>query len=93
MKPNSSGSLKRLQAILESKDGSGLVGTALSPFYVTYDLRIAYSHLTSASRRQELLETAADRLGLVKDARLDAIYSAILSQMIASMEKLKSLLQ
>lgn len=93
LKLTSSGSLKRLQAILESKDASGLVGTALSPFYVIYDLRIAYSHLTSASRRQELLDTAADRLGLAKDARLDALYSAILSQMIASMEKLKDLLR
>lgn len=93
VKPASSGSLKRLQAILESKDTNGAVATALSPFYVSYDLRIAYSHLTSASRRQELLDTAADRLGLAKDAQLDALYSAILGRMIASMESLKALFE
>lgn len=90
--PASTGSLKRLQAILEKKDASGAVATALSPFFVINDLRIAYSHLTSASRKRELLDTATDRLEIEKNASLDALYSKLLVQIVASMDNLKSLL-
>lgn len=88
LKLQSTGSLKRLQAILESMDASGIVAAALSPLFVCYDLRLAYSHLTSTSRRQELLDTAADRLHLSKDAELEVLYSAVLGQLTNSMEKL-----
>lgn len=92
-KPASSGSLKRLQAILEVKDASGNVATALLPFFVIYDLRIAYSHLTSERRRLELIDSAADRLGLARGAQLDELYSTVLTQVIASIEKLEQLLK
>jgi len=91
--PASSGSLKRLQAILEKKDAGGAVAKALSPFFVIYDLRVAYSHLTSARKRQELLDTSVDRLSLSRAAPLEQLYSACLSQMIASISALKLLLE
>jgi hypothetical protein len=93
LKPASTGSLKRLQATLETKDASSAVAAALAPFFVIYDLRIAYSHLTSASRREELLDSSTDRLGLAKAAALDEIYRAVLTQLTTSMNTLKSLIE
>ena len=93
VKSSSNGSLKRLQAILESKDASDAVATALSPFFVVYDLRIAYSHLTSARKRKELLDTSAERLGVPPKASLDTLYRAVLAQLIESMNLLKRLLE
>jgi hypothetical protein len=91
-KATSNGSLKRLQAILETKDSTGTVATALMPFFVIYDLRIAYSHLTSASRREELLSTSMTRLGVSKDIPLPNLYDAVLREVIGGAEKLRSMI-
>lgn len=91
--PASTGSLKRLQSIFETKIDKATVGAALSPYFVTYDLRIAYSHLTSARKRAELLDSSAARLGLARGAALDAVYAALVAQLTASTEKLAGLIQ
>src|SRR5207245_1711996 len=44
--PGRLGSLKRLQALLETIGNGADVPGTLSPFFVLYDLRVAYSHLT-----------------------------------------------
>ncbi len=85
----SNGSLKRLQAILETKDPSGKIANALVPFFVTYDLRLAYSHLTSLSRREELLTTSTTRLGVAEDVQLPKLYEALLQQIIAAIDELR----
>ena len=38
------------------------------------------------------MDTVTDRLGLDKDAQLDALYSTVLNQMVVSMKQLESLL-
>lgn len=88
----SSGSLKRLQAILETKDSSGTVATAFMPFFVIYDLRVAYSHLTSARKRKKLLSTAMARLGVSEDILLPDLYAALLQNVIGGAEKLRSVI-
>jgi hypothetical protein len=93
LQPAGSGSLKRLQVILETKRPGAAVSKALSPFFVIYDLRVAYSHLTSAGKRQELLDTCADRLKLRRTASLDELFRALLGQLIASMTTLNMLLR
>lgn len=90
MTSTSTGSLKRLQTILETKDASGKVASALMPFFVVYDLRIAYSHLTSASRRKELLSSSMARLGIPEDTLLPDLYAKLLREIIAGTEKLRS---
>jgi hypothetical protein len=86
-----SGSLKRFQAALETIDSSGVVATALMPLYVLYDLRVAYSHLTSGSRRGELLSSAAERLGIRDGAGLSEIYGALMDAMIEGLKSLHSI--
>jgi hypothetical protein len=86
------GSLKRLQAALETIDRSGAVATALMPHYVLYDFRVAYSHLTSASRREELLSSSAERLDIRHVTGLSDIYGALIDAMIEGLKSLHSIL-
>jgi len=85
-----SGSLKRLQTILEAISPSDDVKSLLSPLYVLYDLRVVYSHLTGGTN-STLLESATSRLGLLPDAPLADIYAKLLGGLIdtfAGMAKL-----
>jgi hypothetical protein len=45
------GSLKRMQGVLASIADDKMIASALSPFYVLYDLRVAYSHLPPSLRQ------------------------------------------
>jgi hypothetical protein len=78
------GSLKRIQALLEKSGNPTTISAALMPFYVLYDLRIAYSHLTSAARRDELVSSSEQRLKLRQDATLTEIYDSLLDQLCLS---------
>lgn len=80
------GSLKRLQALLETLDGTA--GQLLSPFYVLYDLRIAYSHLRSDEGRAAMLKSAIDRLSLPDSADITALYDALVKDLTRSYEAL-----
>lgn len=82
------GSLKRVEALLESVGDQKAISTALMPFYVLYDLRIAYSHLTSAARRDELVGSSEERLKLRKGAILTEIYDALLVKLCLSFDDL-----
>ncbi|MHA6325775.1 hypothetical protein [Roseivivax sp. CAU 1753] len=70
------GSLKRLQTILETMASSKEVAAIMSPLYVLYDLRVAYSHLTPGSNPPQL-ESVTRRLGLEPDASLFDIYEKL----------------
>lgn len=91
--PAGQGSLKRLQAVLEIVDSSGLVSEALLPFYVIYDLRIAHSHLISDERKKELISSAAERLELPIDPPLANIYDALVDTMIKALDTLTVMIQ
>ncbi len=87
--PNKLGSLKRLQSVLErilpDEDISGL----LAPFYILYDLRVAYLHLTSADSSKRLLKAVTDRLSLPESPGLLPIYNHLLERLMTSLDTLE----
>ena len=93
VKSTGSGSLKRIQAVLETVEAQPAISKALMPFYVLYDLRIAYSHLTSTKKRQKLLADSESRLGLNANANLSEFYDALLDSLIASLQSVISAMQ
>ena len=88
-----SGSLKRLQALLETFDASGKVNEMLLPFYVLYDLRVAYSHLTSNKRKSQLIASSASRLGVKADFDLPTAYDLILDLVAESLSYFSNLIE
>jgi hypothetical protein len=86
--PKSLGSLKRLQALLETIATGADISALLSPFFVLYDLRVAYSHLKSDDSATEILKTVTDRLGIDRTSGLLEIYSRLSKALAASYEKL-----
>ncbi|WP_295219280.1 hypothetical protein [uncultured Brevundimonas sp.] len=91
--PKKLGSLKRLQGLLELASPGADVATVLSPLYVLYDLRVAYSHLTSAATGQEILKKVTDRLALARDADLPTIYVELVDRLSATFEALTALIE
>lgn len=85
------GSLKRLQGVLERALDSKDINSLLSPLYVLYDLRVAYSHLTSAERQRDVLQTVADRLGVDANASLTDLYIPLIEALIETFERLAEL--
>jgi hypothetical protein len=86
--PKNLGSLKRLQTLLEIVAPKACIPDILSPFYVLYDLRVAYSHLTSDDRAKDILNTVTSRLGIDPASGLIEIYRALAKALAASYEKL-----
>jgi hypothetical protein len=84
------GSLKRLQSILEAVLPNEDIGALLSPFYTLYDLRVAYSHLTSTEKAAQILKTVTDRLALPEDSGLLPVYNRLLDTAATSLETLTS---
>ena len=76
--PKSLGSIKRLQSVMEQLTDAGEVSKAMSPFYVLYDLRVAYSHLGSKEGSEEKLEFVKERLGLLSESGLLDIYDILI---------------
>lgn len=87
------GTLKRLQALLESVDDKGQVHGLMSPFYILYDFRVAYSHLGSAEGSEARMKTVTDRLSLAGGAELFDVYDRLLAGMTASYTALTALVQ
>jgi hypothetical protein len=86
--PKGLGSLKRLQAALESVAKGADVPTLLSPFFVLYDLRVAYSHLTPAEKATVILKTVTGRLGIDEASGLIDIYANLVQKLSDSFEQL-----
>jgi hypothetical protein len=91
--PRSLGSLKRLQGVLERALPSEDIKGILSPLYVLYDLRVAYSHLTSVEKQREILQTVMDRLGMDGNANLFDFYTHLIEELIAMFERLAELVR
>lgn len=77
----STGSLKRLQQLLEISTSGIDVSRLMNPLYVLYDLRVAYSHLLSVEGRQSKLDSVFDRLSLSRDADLASLYDKLISEL------------
>lgn len=87
------GSLKRLQGVLERALPNEDINSLLSPLYVLYDLRVAYSHLTSTERQREVLQTVVDRLGIDVSVGLTDLYNRLIEALIATFERLAELVK
>ncbi|MFK5894550.1 MAG: hypothetical protein QM504_15120 [Pseudomonadota bacterium] len=72
------GSLKRLQKIMAQLLTAEKVSKAMSPFYILYDLRVAYSHLGSKKGSDKKLKLVKERLGLSLESGFIDIYNAII---------------
>lgn len=64
------------------------ISSTMCPFYVLYDLRVAYSHLGSKDGSEERLKSVKERLGLKTDSQLNGIYDAIVDQLSSSYTQL-----
>lgn len=89
--PKNLGSLKRLQGFMERAVPREDINSLLSPLYVLYDLRVAYSHLTSAERQREVFQTVVDRLGVDASVGLTDLYDSLMGALIAMFELLAEL--
>jgi hypothetical protein len=90
--PKNLGSLKRLQGILEVELPKEDINSLLSPLYVLYDLRVAYSHLISTERQYDVFKTVVDRLGLDAGVTLTDLYGRLIEALIATFERLAELI-
>jgi len=89
--PKSLGSNKRLQEIMEHIAGDEDIASIMSPFYVLYDLRVAYSHLGSKDESDERLKYVRERLSLDENAQLQEIYKAVVAQLTESFNRLSEI--
>jgi len=83
------GSLKRLQTLLSHEFPESQVSSTLAPLFVAYDVRVAYAHLTSKERAEELIASARDRLGLGGDAAFEVVYNELLRHLTRAFEELR----
>lgn len=88
--PKALGNIKRLQGVLERAEPGKDVATILSPLYVLYDLRVAFSHLHSSDRSSDTLETVTTRLGLPSGSGLMAIYDELIRRLTSSFNQLSA---
>ena len=78
---------------MESVDTTGTVSELLSPFYVLYDLRVAYLHLLSNDKTKEMLDTVTSRLKLPNNSGLLTIYERLTRDLAVSYSKLMVILK
>lgn len=88
------GSLKRLQKLMENAlPASSNVALLLNPFYVLYDLRVAYSHLGSDASQQTKLNSIKSRLSIDSGSDIFAIYDKLIVDLRASFAHLAEKLE
>ncbi len=85
------GNLKRLEALLGTVGASPDIHALMSPFYVLYDLRVAYSHISSTGD-DTLPDNVYERLELPTGSNLSGLYDRLVERMIASYDALTLLL-
>jgi len=83
------GGLKRLQKLFEHEYPDQNIANIVSPFFVLYDLRVAYSHLASKEKREEVLLFSCERLGFKEmPPKFIDIYTQVLRALAQSYERL-----
>ncbi|MDD3816231.1 MAG: hypothetical protein PHZ02_16485 [Desulfocapsaceae bacterium] len=88
--PKKLGSIKRLQGVMDQIANPDEVSDLILPFYVLYDLRVAYSHLGSKEGSEEKLKYVRERIGFSLEVGLLEIYSVLIDQLGSSYEKFTS---
>jgi hypothetical protein len=83
------GGLKRLQKLFEHEFPHQNIATVVSPLFVLYDLRVAYSHLTSKEKREKILSFCCERLGFKEiPLKFNDIYTQVIKAVTQSYERL-----
>ncbi len=88
--PKELGTIKRLQMLIERFSSKNEAFSLMSPFYILYDLRVAYSHLSSGEREVQILKTVTDRLNIPEEASLLEIYDEITAGLSSSFDKMRN---
>lgn len=87
------GSLKTLQAWLEVVLGQSTHAELALPFYVLYDFRVMCSHLLSAEKQAEKMQSINRRLGLASaNEDLELIYDAVVEALTQSIQRITTCL-
>lgn len=87
------GNLKRLQKVFEIVAPTEDIAGTMSPLYVLYDLRVAFSHLGSEEGHEERLRFVRERLNLPIDADLFSLYDTIVLALIGAFSRLSEVLK
>jgi hypothetical protein len=85
------GSLKKLQRLYEQTFSEAHIASILTPLFVTYDLRIAYAHLTSKNKSLEIMKSVTERLHVPDHADFKTIYEMLVHRLTECYEKLSTL--
>lgn len=88
------GSLKTLQAWLEVVLAQSAHADLTMPLYVLYDFRIVCSHLLSAEKQAETMQSVNIRLGFdPANQDLELIYDALINALTQSIQRIKACLE
>lgn len=76
---NAMGRLKMLELLYSIEFPDKDIPNILSPLFVVYDLRVANLHLISATRREEVIKSVCERLGMSIDkVSFEKIYNDLI---------------
>ncbi len=85
------GTLKRLELLLQTHFQSNDISKLLSPFFVLYDLRISFLHLTSKEKQKETIDSALLRLNL-RNGNFSLLYDELIKQITDSYNSIAKIL-
>jgi len=85
------GSLKLLQLLLEFDYPSSKIAEILSPLFISYDLRVANTHLTSKEKSNGIMDSVKERLNLKPDAEFIVIYSTLIEELSSLFKTLEQI--
>lgn len=86
------GSIKLLEKIIQLSHPNVDVSTLMSPFYILYDLRVAYSHLGSDKGGEERLNFINKRLNIKSKSGLLDIYTSLVGRLHDSFKELTKMI-
>lgn len=81
-------SIKRLEKIFAVIGRDHDIKTLMMPFYVLYDLRVAWSHLLPNASMTEKMLSITDRLGLERECGYIPVYQSIVAKLSESFEEM-----
>ncbi len=81
--------LKTLQMWLLKKLQCADAVSIMVPFFVLYDLRVAFKHMIPESRKEEFRLSALSRLALPADASLEALYDKLIESLDISFTRMR----
>ncbi|KRD79723.1 hypothetical protein ASE43_02145 [Lysobacter sp. Root983] len=90
----SAGGLKTLQTWIEVALGQTDHAEIMLPFFVLYDFRVFCSHLLSADRRNEMIQSINARLGFQEGHRdFEAVYDRLIEALLDSIHRISIVIE